>query len=162
VTGHDPFPAHAAGRVTPDRRFSPHVYLPATTVLPTVVAIRSERAETFARAQPPDLALTRAVTNQCKDLSQCISRPPKRSLQTRRSDSSARDALQQQRGSQSAVACRVVWPWQLGSGCGPLCRITRPGPRPLAGQEVNGAPGDAADVSRSGSDRWRCPCWLGF
>jgi len=25
VTGHDPFPAHAGGRVTPDRRFPPRV-----------------------------------------------------------------------------------------------------------------------------------------
>jgi len=42
-----------------------------------------------------------------------------------------------------------------------LCRITRPVPRPLDGQEVDGAPGDADDVSRPGSDRWRCRCWLG-
>jgi len=41
------------------------------------------------------------------------------------------------------------------------CRMTRPGPRPLAGQEVDGALGDADDVSHPGSDRWRCWCWLG-
>jgi len=41
------------------------------------------------------------------------------------------------------------------------CRMTRPGPRPLAGQDVDGAPGDADDVSRPGSDRWRSRCWLG-
>ena len=42
-----------------------------------------------------------------------------------------------------------------------LCRITRPGPRTLAGKEVDGAPGNADDVSRPGADRWRCRCWLG-
>jgi len=41
------------------------------------------------------------------------------------------------------------------------CRITRPSTRPLAGQEVVGTPGDAKDVSRPGSDRWRCRCWVG-
>ena len=41
------------------------------------------------------------------------------------------------------------------------CRITRPSPRPLAGPEVVGTPGDANDVSRPGSDRWRCRCWVG-
>ena len=41
------------------------VYLPATTVHPTVVALRPEKAETVARAQFPDRDLTRAVTNQC-------------------------------------------------------------------------------------------------
>jgi len=50
------------------------------------------------------------------------------------------------------------------SGGGPaergVCRTTRPGPRPVAGQEVDGAPGDADDVARAGSDRWRCRCWL--
>ena len=40
-----------------------------------------------------------------------------------------------------------------------LCRKTRPGSRPLASQEVEGAPGDADDVSRPGLDRWRCPLW---
>jgi len=39
------------------------VYLPATTVPPTVVAIRPKRAETVSRAQFPDWELTRAVTN---------------------------------------------------------------------------------------------------
>ena len=42
------------------------VYLPATTVPPTVVALRPKRAETVARAQFPDRDLTRAVTNQCR------------------------------------------------------------------------------------------------
>jgi len=42
-----------------------------------------------------------------------------------------------------------------------LCRITRPVPRPFSCQEVDGAPGDADDVSLPGLDRWRCPCWLG-
>jgi len=42
------------------------VYFPATTVSPTVVALRPRRAETVARAQFPDMDLTRAVTNQCK------------------------------------------------------------------------------------------------
>ena len=42
-----------------------------------------------------------------------------------------------------------------------VCRITRPSPRPLAGPEVVGTPGDANDVSRPGSDRWRCRCWVG-
>jgi len=42
------------------------VYLPATTVPPTVVALRTKRAETAARAQFPDRDLTRAVTNQCR------------------------------------------------------------------------------------------------
>ena len=42
------------------------VYLPATTVPPTVVALRPKRAETVARAQFPDKELTRAVTNQCR------------------------------------------------------------------------------------------------
>jgi len=41
------------------------------------------------------------------------------------------------------------------------CRITRPSTRPLAGPEVVGTPGDANDVSRPGSDRWRCRCWVG-
>jgi len=40
-------------------------------------------------------------------------------------------------------------------------RITRPGPRPLARQEVDRAPGDADDVSRPGLDKWRCLCLLG-
>jgi len=40
------------------------------------------------------------------------------------------------------------------------CRVTWPGPRPLAGQEVDAAPGDADDVSRPGADRWHCRCWL--
>ena len=42
------------------------VYLPATTVPPTVVARRPKRAETVAQAQFPDRNLARAVTNQCK------------------------------------------------------------------------------------------------
>ena len=42
------------------------VYLPATTVPPTVVALRPKRAETVARAQFPDRDLTWAVTNQCR------------------------------------------------------------------------------------------------
>jgi len=41
------------------------------------------------------------------------------------------------------------------------CRITLPSPRPFDGQEVHGASGNADDVSRPGSDRWHCPCWLG-
>ena len=44
---------------------------------------------------------------------------------------------------------------------GAPCRITRPSPRPLAGPEVVGTPGDANDVSRPGSDRWRCRWWVG-
>jgi len=44
---------------------------------------------------------------------------------------------------------------------GTMCRITRPSPRPLAGPEVVGTPGDANDVSRPGSDRWRCRCRVG-
>ena len=47
-------------------RFEDTVYLPATTVPPTVVALRPKRAETVARAQFPDRDLTRAVTNQCR------------------------------------------------------------------------------------------------
>ena len=43
----------------------------------------------------------------------------------------------------------------------PHCRITRPSPRPLAGPEVVGTPGDANDVSRPGLDRWRCRGWVG-
>jgi len=42
------------------------VYLPATTVPPTVVTLRPKRAETVARAQFSDRVLTRAVTNQCR------------------------------------------------------------------------------------------------
>jgi len=42
------------------------VYLPATTVPPTVVALRLKTEETVARAQFPDRDLTRAVTNQCR------------------------------------------------------------------------------------------------
>jgi len=42
------------------------VYLPATTVTPTVVALRPKRAETVARDQFSDWKLTRAVTNQCR------------------------------------------------------------------------------------------------
>jgi len=42
------------------------VYLPATTVPPTVFALRLIRAETVARAQFPDRDLTRAITNQCR------------------------------------------------------------------------------------------------
>jgi len=42
------------------------VYLPATTVPPTVVALRPERAETAARARFPDCKLIRAVTKQCR------------------------------------------------------------------------------------------------
>jgi len=42
------------------------VYLPATTVPPTVVALRPKRTETAARAQFPDGNLTRAVTHQCR------------------------------------------------------------------------------------------------
>ena len=42
------------------------VYLPATTVPPTVVALRPKRAETVARAQFPERDWTRAVTNQCR------------------------------------------------------------------------------------------------
>jgi len=42
------------------------VYLPATTVPPTVVALRPKRAETVARAHFPDEDLARAVTNQCR------------------------------------------------------------------------------------------------
>ena len=41
------------------------------------------------------------------------------------------------------------------------CRITCPSPRPLAVQEVVGTPGDANDLSRPGSDRLRCRCWVG-
>jgi len=39
------------------------VYFPATTVPPTVVAIRYKRAETVARAHFPDWELTRESTN---------------------------------------------------------------------------------------------------
>jgi len=42
------------------------VYLPVTTVPPTVVALRPRRAETVARAQFADRDLSRAVTNQCR------------------------------------------------------------------------------------------------
>jgi len=42
------------------------VYLPATTVPPTVVALRPKREETVAWAQFPDRDLARAVTNQCR------------------------------------------------------------------------------------------------
>jgi len=42
------------------------------------------------------------------------------------------------------------------------CRIALAGPRRLAGQKIVRAPGDADEVSRPGSDRWRCPFWLGF
>ena len=42
------------------------VYLPATTVPRTVVALRPKRAETVARARFPDRELARAVTNQCR------------------------------------------------------------------------------------------------
>jgi len=42
------------------------VYFPATTVPPTVVALRHKRAETVSRAQFHDGEMTRAVTNQCK------------------------------------------------------------------------------------------------
>jgi len=48
-----------------------------------------------------------------------------------------------------------------GGGAAACCRITRPSPRPLAGPEVVGTLGDANDVSRPGSDRWRCRCWVG-
>jgi len=47
------------------QRHEDTVYLPATTVPPTVVALRPKRAETVARAQFSDAELTRAVTNQC-------------------------------------------------------------------------------------------------
>jgi len=52
-------------------------------------------------------------------------------------------------------------PYGAGASSSSQCRITRPGPRPFAGQEVVGAPGNADDVSRPGSDRWRCRCWVG-
>jgi len=42
------------------------VYLPATTVPPTVVSLRPKRAEAVARARFPDGDLTRAFTNQCR------------------------------------------------------------------------------------------------
>jgi len=42
------------------------VYLPATTVPPTVVSLRPKRAQTVARARIPETELPRAVTNQCR------------------------------------------------------------------------------------------------
>ena len=42
------------------------VYLPATTVPPTVVALHAKRAETVAWPRFPDWELTRAVANQCR------------------------------------------------------------------------------------------------
>jgi len=42
------------------------VFLLATTVRPTVVALHPMRAETVARAQFPHWELTRAVTIQCR------------------------------------------------------------------------------------------------
>jgi len=39
--------------------------------------------------------------------------------------------------------------------------MMQPGPRPLAGQEIDGAPRVANDVSRPCSDRGCCLCRLG-
>jgi len=47
-------------------RYEDAVHLPATTVPPTVVALRPKRAETVARAQFLDRDLTQAVINQCR------------------------------------------------------------------------------------------------
>ena len=42
------------------------VYFPATTMHPTVVALRPKRAETVARDQFPDWELTRADAKKCR------------------------------------------------------------------------------------------------
>jgi len=42
------------------------VYLPATTLPPTVVDFRLKRAETVSWTRFPDWELTRAVGNQCR------------------------------------------------------------------------------------------------
>jgi len=49
----------------------------------------------------------------------------------------------------------------LGNSLSTNAALRGPGPRPVAVQEVDGAPGDVDDVSCPGSDRWRRPCWLG-
>ena len=42
------------------------VYFPATTVPPTVVALRPKRAETITRAEFPEWEVTRAVAKRCR------------------------------------------------------------------------------------------------
>ena len=105
------------------------VYLPRTTVPPTVVAVRHKRAETAARAQFPDSTVTRAVTNECRYFPSCISSPPKRSLQARGRDRSALIAPHMPRGARAAVTGRALWLRPPGSPVGPSMQARRPGAR---------------------------------